>query len=194
MTFMLRDRPDGQVEIIIQRPILVGVFPERDMAERVCALLQADDPELPEDHPSGFATAAADVEETVRAFVAEQEDKTRNVLFPQYGESDIPKANLPVPVPEAPRAPAMLKVLTPHALTEAQIDAAFSRIAGGEKLSDVARDIDLPMGQLRGMWANHKRQLQKHMADGGQQPCSLCEKPFTPSVSHPDTCARCSHG
>jgi len=95
-------------------------------------------------------------------------------------------------VPEKPRQPPILTPTAPD-LTDEQIATAFRRIAEGEKLVVVAPDFGLTMGQLRGMWANHKRQLQKHIAEGGQVPCALCTKLFTPSISHPDTCARCSH-
>jgi hypothetical protein len=49
------------------------------------------------------------------------------------------------------------------------------------------------MGQLRGIWAAHKSWMQKHIQEGGKIACSLCTRPFMPSISHPDTCARCSH-
>ena len=88
--------------------------------------------------------------------------------------------------------PVQLKQLDTADLTPEQTQQAFARIQLGDKIHDVAKDFGLTMGQLRGKWANSKRQLQKHLAEGGQQPCSLCAHPFTPSISNPDTCARCS--
>lgn len=188
MSYMLRDRPDGQVEIVLSRPVLIGIFPDPDVAARVCAWLQADEPELPADEAAVFARATADV--------AEAEGEDYSEFLSRHVDRFGPGRPVQLPaVVEDQRTPTVLaKVSVPRDLTEAQIDAAFSRIASGEKLARIAPDYGLSMGQLRGMWANHKRQLQKHLAEGGQQPCALCQKPFTPSVSNPDTCARCSHG
>lgn len=119
MSYVLRDRSDGQVEIIFSRPVLIGVFPERDMAERVRAFLKDDQPELPDDRPAHFREAKADA-------------------------------------------------------------------------GEAATDLGLSVFQLRGMWANHRRQMQTYMAGSGQQPCQQCQRPFTPSISNPETCARCS--
>ena len=37
MTYTIRDRQDGMVEIVFSSPILIGIFPERDPAEKACA-------------------------------------------------------------------------------------------------------------------------------------------------------------
>lgn len=181
MTIALRDRPDGQVEIVLYRPEVVGVMNDRDMAARFVAFLEQDDPDLIVEEPSGFATASADV--------AEAEDLNLGDLV----ERGLPQDRTALPaVIEAPRPPVF--VAAPKELTEAEIEAAFERILGGEKLTAVATSIGITMGRLRGMWAAHLKQLQRHMAEGGQQACTLCQKLFTPSVSSPDKCARCSHG
>ncbi|AWD21592.1 hypothetical protein [Fuscovulum blasticum] len=78
MTYMLRDRPDGQVEIVLSRPVLVGIFPERDVALRVCAFLQDEAVDWPEDQPAGFATAASDAAEAE----AEDLDALAEVVAP----------------------------------------------------------------------------------------------------------------
>lgn len=189
MTFMLRDRPDGQFEIIISKPVLIGIFPDRDIATRVCALLESDDTDLPELAVSGFATAAADVAEAEATAAAEAvlAEAPRPVSRPAP-----PVANLPVVI-DKPRPPAMLAP-DPARLGEDDKARAFDRIMSGEKIAVVARDFGVTMSSLRAMWASHKSHLQKHIAEGGQQPCALCARPFTPSVSHPDSCARCSHG
>ena len=102
------------------------------------------------------------------------------------------KPNLPAPAPVGSRAPVVLRPV-PTKLTEEQRDQAFQRLGLGEKLAVVAPDFGLSMEQLRAMWAGHKRQLQRFHASGGQISCTLCARPFTPSESRPDTCARCSH-
>lgn len=205
MSYMLRDRPDGQFEIILDRPVLVGIFPERDTAEKVCAFLASDEPDLPDDCPSSFGRAVRDVQE------AEQEGFLDAVDAPdkpteagcQPAVGPIGKvANLPAlrkkPKPpatkdEKPRMPAQLRFDGYWPLSEEETLKAFQRIQQGEKIVDVVRDYPtVTMGQLRGKWANHKRNLQKFMAEAGPQPCTVCAREFTPSVSNPYTCARCS--
>ena len=76
----------------------------------------------------------------------------------------------------------------PEDWTGDRLEAAFKRLSAGEKLGDVARDMGGDWRSLRGRWANHKR----YLVAAGQQPCSMCSRPFTPSVSSPDMCARCA--
>lgn len=205
MSYALRDRPDGQVELVFLRPTLIGTFPDRDLARRVCVLLENDEdlPEdiLPDDGPSDLELEDAAGEQTLRALVTTSPDPVQPTLSagPPSTKAS-PKApkkrqasTLPVPA-EKRLPPVPIKTVEPAHLTEDQKDAAFARLGAGEKLAAVAADFDITMNQLRGMWANHKRQLQKYMAEGGQQPCQLCGRQFTPSPSHPDTCSRCSHG
>lgn len=110
---------------------------------------------------------------------------------PAGGTTLVRPALLPAVV-ERPTPPAVLPATCPPELTEAQIEAAFARIASGEKIAPVAADLGITMYSLRGMWAAHRRHMQKHIADGGQEECALFAKPFTPSVSSPDKCARCA--
>lgn len=189
MSYLLRDRPDGQVEIVLFRPVLIGTFPERDVAERVYAFLKHDEPALPDDAPASFSKANADVHEAEGASLAEILPDDLKPLAEKVAE---PVRNLPALTPEKPQAPVFL---TPPVgrLTEEQRETAFRRIADGQKIGDIAPEYGLTMGQLRAMWAHHRRMLQRHLAEGGPVACRLCERPFTPSVMHPDTCARCSH-
>ncbi len=78
-------------------------------------------------------------------------------------------------------------------LTEDQQAAGFRLLDEGEKFSAVAAKLGVTIPQLRGMWTGHKRRMQKHLAEGGQKACTMCKKPFIPSLSNPETCARCSH-
>ncbi len=202
MTYMLRDRPDGQVEIILTKPILVGVFPERNVAQRVCSFLQDGEIDWSVEEPEGVAggDAAEDIvietEELVdpgEIRLRELVERSRNVPAPapRVG-APRPVRNLPAVVQEKPVAPAFLTD-RPVTLTDEQQEVAFRRIGEGEKVSVVAAEMGVGMPQLRGLWANHKRRVQKHLAEGGQIACAMCKKLFTPSLSNPDTCARCSH-
>lgn len=183
MNYELRDRPDGQVEIVLNRPELVGVFPERDVARKVLLFLTASEAEtVDEVAPLGG--------EPVEPWQPDDVQTEGSPARPKAGRAT--KVQLPAVVEDKPRPPVWLKP-APPALTEAQKDKAFERITAGEKLGAVAADIGVSMQQLRGAWAHHCRTLQAHLAGGGLQPCSLCGKPFTPSISNPETCARCSH-
>jgi hypothetical protein len=190
MGYVLRDRTDGQVEIILTRTTLIGVFPERDVAQRVCLFLEDTTPDLPDDAPALFAKAAADVTEAegLTDLTVPREDR---VIAPPR-PIPAPVRYLPAFVPDRSRAPA---VLTPRyvTLTDEAKSAAFRRLAEGEKLASVAPDFGVTVNQLRGAWAGHKGAMQRHLAEGGQVACKLCTRAFTPSLSHPETCARCSH-
>lgn len=199
MTFMLRDRPDGQVEIIVERPVLVGIFPERETAEKVRAFLQAEDDEIPKNPPLFSTTATTVVAETegggddlLEALGRDGLDENVVSVTPKRQRKAQGVANLPAVV-EQPQAPVMFVHTPPVTLTDDQIAEAFSRLESGEKLAVVAQDLGISMNRMRGMWAHSRRMVQRHLAEGGQQPCTLCKKPFTPSISHPETCARCSH-
>ncbi|HBD91793.1 MAG: hypothetical protein A2092_12010 [Rhodobacteraceae bacterium GWE1_64_9] len=177
MTYMLRDLPDGQVEITISRPL----------ADRFVAFLKHEEPELIEEEPAGFGTAQADAAEAETLNLGEIVTET-----PKPKRRRKAVTNLPAVI-DQPTPTAFLPVLRP-VLTELQLDEAFARLGGGEKLASVAISFGVPMAQLRGYWAAHCRQVQRHIAEAGKQPCSLCQTPFVPSISHPDSCARCNHG
>ena len=203
MSYYLRDRSDGQVEILLFRTVQVGLFPNWSSAEAARTFLKTDEGELPLPEAAGFGQAKKDVEEaftldldTVSRFVIRNGQVSCEGPSPNFGP--VPRIapqrrrNLPAIVKDKPQMPVQLKQLDTADLTPEQTQQAFARIQLGDKIHDVAKDFGLTMGQLRGKWANSKRQLQKHLAEGGQQPCSLCAHPFTPSISNPDTCARCS--
>lgn len=208
MTYMVRERPDGQVEIVLSKPILVGIFPQREVANRVCSFLQSEEVFGPEEEPAGAADVADQVLDLVEEAIAdaageaqlrEMIERSRPAILPPSDMQRVavpppaPVRNLPAVAPEKPVAPAFLTVPIVPEFTEERKAAAFRRIENGEKIAVIAPDFGLTMGQLRSHWAMHKRILQQHIREGGQIACSLCKKPFTPSISHPDTCARCSH-
>lgn len=187
MTYQLRDRPDGLFEIIQIVPVLVGVFPDGEVARKVMSHLSGEG--APVSLPgAGF----------------ESEAVTAAVPAPDAGDADDADA-MPAAVPPpdllptdgsnaaVPLAAAGDFGAAPAVLTEPLKEQAFNRISSGEKIAEVAQDLGLSFAQLRASWAGHCRQLQKHLAEGGQQPCLICQRSFTPSVSNPDTCARCSH-
>ena len=184
MTIMLRDRPDGQVEVILNRPEVIGVMRDHDLAAQFIAFLTERDPELKLAGDAVPLHPDAEALEDIAA-VADAADgvapKARTVKKVQL------PAVVALPSPPARRVPERLK------LTEEQRDAAFQRLGGGEPIASVAPDFGLSPAQLRGAWGHHCKVMQRHLAEGGQVACKLCTKPFIPSISHPETCARCSH-
>lgn len=187
--YMLRDRPDGQFEIVLSRPILVGIFPEKDVASRVMFFLQEDETELTEDATPSFGQALRD------AAAAEAETQASLLEVVDAIEVVAPAKRLPFgakPKPPAIRPKTAPLMVVSDRLTEAQLEEAFARIANGEKLNLIAPAFDLTVGQLRSVWGQQCRKLQQHLAGGGQVPCVMCKTSFVPSISHPDTCARCS--
>lgn len=82
MSYMLRDRPDGQFEIVLSRPILVGIFPEKDVAARVMFFLQEDEVELVDDKPASFGQALRDA--------AAVEDETEIELLEEFAPAEAP--------------------------------------------------------------------------------------------------------
>lgn len=206
MSYYLRDRSDGQVEILLFRTVQVGLFPNWSSAEAARTFLKADEGELPLPEAAGFGQTKKDVKEaftldlnTISRFVIQNGQVYINeppldscAVTTRVRKAPQRRRNLPAIVKDKPQMPVQLKQLDTADLTPEQTQQAFARIQLGDKIHDVAKDFGLTMGQLRGKWANSKRQQQKHLAEGGQQPCSLCAHPFTPSISNPDTCARCS--
>lgn len=185
MSYILRDRSDGQVEIIFSRPVLVGVFPERDVAQRICSFLSDDEIE-PLDQQTSTPTTAPEELADNDTLMDEFADAPRQHRRKPEGGMLLPA------IVERPRAAVSQKAAIVNHLSDDEIAGAFARITAGEKIHAVADDVGLTMGQLRSMWANHKRNMQKFMAADGQQACSHCAKAFTPSLTNPNTCARCS--
>lgn len=205
MSYMVRERPDGQVEIVLSKPILIGIFPERDVAERVCSFLQDGEVDWPEEEPEGASDVedltlveVDDVDAAGEAHLRDLVEKARpQIVAPRdlqrmAAPPPAPVRNLPAVVQEKPVAPVFLTA-APIKLTEEQKAEAFRRIENGEKIAVIAPDFGLTLAQLRSQWAMHKRLLQQHLREGGQIACALCKTPFTPSISSPDKCARCSH-
>lgn len=189
MTIALRDRPDGRVEILLMDPIILETVKNREMAKYISVMLGAEEVELPDCRPPSLVSAAADVAEAEAEARAEVEQE---VLRRPRTIQPAPRAAraLAEDEDERPMPPAFVKA---PILPAEETAAAFARIQAGERIGAVAPDFGLTMAQLRAMWANNRRQLQKHIAESGKQPCTLCTRPFIPSVDHPDRCARCRH-
>jgi hypothetical protein len=179
-SFCIEHRPDGSAVILHLRPVVIGSFPDAEMARKVMRLLEAEE------------LGPVEVADVVLAPAVPAPVVPEAVAPPPVPKAAPEVVNLPAVVVSRPTAVARLSPAA-AALTEEQKDSAFRRIAEGEKILTVAADFGLPWTVLRGMWAQHKSQMQRHLAEGGQIACTQCTRPFTPSLTHPDTCARCSH-
>lgn len=133
MSYQIRDRSDGMFELVFDKPVLVGIFPERDGAEKYCAFLNDQDPELPEDQPASFGQALKDVAEAVSDL---------DEISPPVRNSSRP-ANLPAVVPDKPKAPAQIRDDSAAGMSDEETAKAFARIQQGEKVFDVARDFSV---------------------------------------------------
>lgn len=190
MSYYLRDRSDGQVEIVLLRTVQVGLFPNWSAAEDARTFLKDDQPELPDDSPACFARANGDAEE---AASFDPSDLLPEEPAPVRKAVRRRNRNLPAVVSK-PRAPIQTIVAAPPQLAGDRLQQALSRIQMGDSLRDIAQDFGVSMFVLSGAWERHKREMQVFMASAGQQPCRHCRRMFTPSLSHPETCARCSNG
>lgn len=185
MSYFLRDRSDGQVEIVLLRTVQVGLYPNWTAAEGARTFLKDEQPELPDDRPVNFREAKEDVADDLSGLLPAVPKPVRKSTPRQ-------RRNLPAMVAQ-PKAPVRKVLAAPHQLTDEQLGQALLRIQQGEGLRDIAPDFGVSMFVLADAWESHRREMQAFMASAGQQPCRDCGRQFTPSISSPETCARCSH-
>ena len=188
MSYYLRDRSDGQVEIVLHRTVQVGLYPNWSAAEDARTFLKDDQPELPDDSPACFARINSDAGEAASfdpsGLLSEDPAPVRKPARRR-------NRNRPAVVSK-PRAPIQTTIAAPPRLAGDRLQQALSRVQMGDSLRDIAQDFGVSMFVLSSAWERHKREMQVFMASAGQQPCAHCQRLFTPSISNPDTCARCS--
>tara|TARA_R110000744_G_scaffold78295_10_gene154355 strand:+ start:285 stop:827 length:543 start_codon:yes stop_codon:yes gene_type:complete len=178
MRFYLTKRADGKTDLIRERPEIVGTFPDAVIAKQVLDMLvnQAMD--------EGSETQNADtIDQKVPAF----SHRKASVSIAEHSQPPLKKPKKPKAMPPEQSTSTALVVSQPG-----QLDAAFERIRNGEKLSDVAKALDMEFGSLRSKWANHQRYLKATVNRDATSNCTLCAKQFVPSSISPDKCARCS--
>ncbi|TCM84806.1 hypothetical protein [Rhodovulum steppense] len=165
MTYSLRTRPDGQTEIVELRPAVVATFADEDIAQRVLSFLLDE---------AGGRAAAADP-----------------APAPEPAEAPADPAHETLPAVVAPLAD-LAPADAADEPTDEDFQRAFLRIQQGEKLSDVALSMGVAMQVLRGKWAQECRMVQRRAAEAGQIECAICHRPFTPSLTSSEHCARCA--
>lgn len=190
MSYILRDRSDGPVEVLFFRPILVGLCDSWTEAEQLRVFLKDEHPELPDLPPVNFWEAR---KEEAEASALDLSDLATPAVAPVRKSAARCVRNLPAPVSQ-PKAAVRKAAPAPVELTDDQLRHALGRIQQGDSLREVAQDSGVSMFELSTAWDRHRREMQTFMASAGQQPCKHCGRRFTPSISHPETCARCNHG
>lgn len=155
LTYMLRNRPDGQTELLQFDPRLIAVFPLKADAERVLASLE---------HHDTLAQAERPAE-------------------PEMQPLALNAMSQPAPVEVTPPASGQLA-------PEPDWERAMTRLAAGEKLRLVAEDMGIVWTVLRGRWA--QRSSAQPRSDDAMTNCMICDRPFRPSATSTDKCARCS--
>ena len=182
----LRETAEGLIEIIETRPTVLGVFERRDVAEGFMAWYQAQSEEPPKP-ASRRAKAAA------RALPPPRSEAATPVAPPRRAEKAAPDGGImsELPMVVSQPAPPARRPSNPP-LNDRERTEALDRLTAGETLMTVSKSMGLPWTQLRSVWATHKQRLQRYLAEGGSEECSVCARPFIPSVSQPQTCARCS--
>ncbi|MGH1577728.1 hypothetical protein [Planktotalea sp.] len=205
MTVTVRALETGGFEVVKLVPELLGTFPEKDMAHKFAFMLM--DEQKPDDQ------VAATVE--IETSSAKQSPKEAAKAAPK---KRAPSA-LKLPPEKTDVADASDDMLP---WTEAEFDQAFSRLANGESLRDVAADFSKSWTALRGKWASFKKKYHGKpdvqpaspaplpVATGrtetplemvtdviatmkDQQVCNLCGKHFNITPDNIDTCQRCTN-
>ena len=172
VTYMLRNRPDGQVELLQFDPRVVAVFPHLADAERVRLLLENSGTEgTTETEEAAETPSAASASET-EAF--DPYHRAGNALVSPVAVTAVSDAT-----PPSDASPA-----------EPDWEGAMTRLASGEPLRLVADEMGLPWTALRGRWAQSKQRAPRR--DDTLTNCVICDREFRPSASSPDKCARCS--
>lgn len=193
MSYSLRDLPDGRVEMVLSQPVLIAIFPERRVAQRICTALDRDQAAAPASEASRQLEAPAKDE----AMSSPKTLQQFRDLIESSRVQDAPTTmfrsvrNLTDATQDA-GGDAQILTLHPRDLPDAQRERAFRRLACGEALSSVARDLRLRRDVLRVAWEAHKRSEQRLLAAQGQRECEACRRAFTPSLTRPSLCARCS--
>lgn len=179
----LRDNAEGLIELIEMQPVVLATFGRRAVAEDFLAWYR-------EVRQAGQPAPAPAPEAEPEEALAEEADVPPAPPQPAPADEG-PRVQLPAVVPQQPK-PRIAPKPRPAALSDEARDAAIDRITAGETIIGVAQDIGISWTQLRAIWAAHKQRLQRHIATGGPEACAVCGKAFTPSLTNPTTCARCS--
>ncbi len=198
MQFKLQETDQGQFEIIQTLPVVVGVFPNQEMARKVFDFLVDDYMEAAPEAKDKAPLQAALVDEQPPAM---EPAKTKPKLVEDVAAPPkLKRQPAKLKIPAAPKAAENSNV-KPLAWTDDEIDAALIRIQAGERVKDVAASAGKSFGSLRGKWANFKRYNKIELAgaltkpeidDADRDDCRLCGKSFRPTAESLDLCAGCS--
>ena len=195
MEYQIRETLPGSFEIVAITPVVVATFSDREMPDKVALFLSEE---------ARNAEPAAQVESDQ---TAPPEDGTKKPAgLPEL--APVKKVSRPRPQPTTTET-------DPNPWTAEELLDAIARVAAGEKIMAVADDYGKNWLKLRSAWAGYKKNtaqpqqnLPSVMDDNQpaakvikaaeelmeQAQCSLCERYFTPTPDHLDTCSRCQRG
>lgn len=179
MTYQINARDDGQYDLVVMRPTIVGTLASKRMAERFASWLETMDEEELE-QLSAFQADEPMPAPDAPALVAETDDSPA-----EQAGLPVLETQQPDPRPSAPADAAPDRIPSTEVL-----HAAFARIASGENLTTVADDIGMSMFKLRSRYARHRRDTPAQSDD--KVDCVTCGRPHKPSAAGDGLCARCA--
>ncbi|MDO5648727.1 hypothetical protein [Paracoccus sp. (in: a-proteobacteria)] len=175
-------RPDGGVEVRQITETVIATFTDPAHAALFCAALTADyQPDARFfDHAGGRPdTAHAPIPAPAPDAAQNKPDTPPNRQARRDEMED-----------DRPRQPPETTVQA----SDDELQWAFARIESGDKIQDIAAEKGWNWRSLRASWSRECQRRQKDVAASGTVNCTLCDREFTPSLSNPDTCARCAKG
>ena len=211
MEYRIRKNVEGTFEVIQFEPVVVGTFQNRGMAEKVVVLLHKDITEA-----SAPESCSPEPPATLTPVV--------QALSPNVEPLKFKSPTKRRPNPTLPKPPTLGDVAAMQSdteWTEVDLNAAFARLASGEKLRAVADSFGKDWLKLRSKWAKLKRSYcldQPKPAPKPQLPvlrgdaqtplakvttaiedvknratCTLCGRSFNITPDAIDICGRCQN-
>lgn len=189
--YSLKEKDDGSVDLLETRPVVVGTFLSRELADRVIAFLQY--PPMNIDTAVKLLAMKNDPEKmnTIR----ENVDKSIERAITSFDE-----------IVAAPDAAAVAKVVihndqppipAPANAAPAPEDwaGAFQAVKNGANMDEVAATLGVSFTHLRARYAAWRRGQKAARGDDiAKESCRMCGKQFAASADSDGLCSRCRHG
>lgn len=173
MEFRIAERPDGQFDVIKSEPVVLATCAEHEIARKVL------------DFFVGETMEEMDTKPVVAKLVPSPVSKRASTPVPvepvtlSPADPIMAKPHKVMPAPDASAKPTIPELALRYSdddWTAADLEAAFVRMAKGEKLREIADSYGKDWRQLRSKWAS----LRKHYPDDITEP-----KPRLPAVVAP---------
>jgi hypothetical protein len=190
--YSLKEKDDGSVDLLETRPVVVGTFLSRELADRVIAFLHSP-PTVRHAATSIMQAKGKDAEQLEAA--TESVAKAIECAITSFDE-----------IIAAPDAGAVAKVVTqndqqpipaPANAAPAPEDwaGAFQAVKNGANMDEVAATLGVSFTQLRARYAAWRRGQKAARGDDiAKESCRMCGKQFAASADSDGLCSRCRHG